>query len=75
MHAIHKNQMNSVEVLLKNGADPNERASGGSTALDHGGRLWLFSDRVRLLIENGFDPRILDSNGRSAIAAAVSGCA
>src|SRR5579872_663723 len=72
MHAIHKNRTAAVATLLEAGADPNERASGGSTALIMAA-VYGYADMVRLLLAHGADPRMRDRNGDSALAVAVSG--
>jgi len=72
MHAIHKDQKKAVEALLDAGADPNERSSGGSTALIMAAG-YGNTAIVRLLLKYGADPRMLDCNGDSALTVAVSG--
>src|SRR5262249_36900772 len=59
MHAVHKNQQAAVKALLEGGADPNERATGGSTALLMAAGYGA-TGIVRLLLENGADPRMKD---------------
>ena len=72
MHAIHKNRSAAVAALLEAGADPNERASGGSTALIMAAG-YGYAEMVRLLLAYGADPRMVDANGDSALTVAVSG--
>jgi ankyrin repeat protein len=62
----------AVAALLDAGADPNERAGGGSTALIMAAGYGA-TDIVRLLLAHGADPRIKDRNGDSALAVAISG--
>jgi ankyrin repeat protein len=72
MHAIHKNQKGAAAALLAGGADPNQRANGGSTALIMAAGYGNV-EMVRLLLRNGADPRMVDWNGDSALTVAVSG--
>lgn len=58
--------------LLKAGADPNQRADGGSTALIMAAGYGNV-EMVRLLLDHGADPRMVDLNGDSALTVAVSG--
>ena len=73
-HAVHKNQIGSVEELLAQGANPN--------AVDRNGRTPLImaagygeAEIVRLLLAQGADPTLRDRGGKSALDAARSGVA
>jgi len=74
LHAIHKNQIVSVQALLDAGAGVN-RAAGTANpmtplmmAAGYG-----YPDIVRLLLRRGADPRLTDSGGFHAIDLAVAG--
>jgi len=53
-------------LLLKNGAQVNEKDSHGRTPLMHAVHQNK-KDVVRLLLENGADPNLKDNGGHSAI--------
>jgi hypothetical protein len=72
MHAIHKNRKTALAALLEDGADPNERSSGGSTPLMMAAG-YGYADMVRLLLAHGADPRMVDAHGDSALTLAISG--
>ena len=72
MHAIHKNQPRSVEVLLAHGARPNERGGHGTTALIMAAG-YGYADIVRTLLKAGADPYLKSNNGTDALSAAVGG--
>ena len=55
MHAIHKNQRESVRVLLRHGADPNYRGAHGNTPLMMAAG-YGYADIVRALLDGGADP-------------------
>jgi Ankyrin repeats (3 copies) len=72
MHAVHKNQPESVKVLLAHGARPNEHGGAGETALIMAAG-YGYSDIVRVLLKAGADPSLKAVNGTDALSAAVSG--
>jgi Ankyrin repeats (3 copies) len=72
MHAIHKNQPGSVQVLLARGARPNERGGGGTTALIMAAG-YGYAGIVRTLLQAGADPHMQADNGTDALSAAVGG--
>ena len=72
MHAIHKNQKASVEVLLQAGADPNARGNGGHTPLIMAAG-YGYADIVRLLLAKGANPRLTTPSGLNALTAALTG--
>lgn len=72
MHAIHKNQPGSVQLLLAHGAHVNERGSGGSTPLIMAAG-YGYTDIVTTLLKAGADPNLRGTNGQDALSAAVGG--
>jgi hypothetical protein len=72
MHAIHKNQPGSVQLLLSHGARVNERGGGGSTPLIMAAG-YGYSDIVTALLKAGADPNLRAANGDDALSAAVGG--
>jgi hypothetical protein len=72
MHAIHKNQKESVRALLDAGANVNARTSHGLTALMMAAAYGQ-EDIVQLLLERGADPRSETRDGVNALTAAVGG--
>lgn len=55
----------AVELLLKAGADINDRDNGGQTAL-HGAASWGWNDLVKTLAARNVDLMAKDSRGRTA---------
>jgi hypothetical protein len=72
MHAVHKNQPQSVRVLLAHGARPDERGGAGVTALIMAAG-YGYADSVRLLLGAGANPRLTAADGTDALHAAVGG--
>jgi hypothetical protein len=73
MHAVHKNQPGSVQVLLSHGrARPNERGGSGTTALILAAG-YGYSHMVAILLKAGADPHLKANNGEDALSAAVGG--
>jgi ankyrin repeat protein len=72
MHAIHKQQRKSVDVLLELGANPNTAGGNGWTALIMASG-YGDAKTVRLLLENGADPTARTRDGRTPLNAAVGG--
>ena len=72
MHAIHKNQRQSVLALLDAGADVNARTGHGMTALMMAAG-YGYEDIVRDLLERGADPYAESPGGETALSAAVGG--
>jgi len=72
MHAIHKNQMGSVEGLLASGADINARCGDGITALMMAAG-YGYTDIVQVLLDHGADVRAETSGGDNALTMAVGG--
>jgi len=58
--------LEKIQLLLKNGAQVNEKDSHGRTPLMHAVHQNK-KDVVRLLLENGADPNLKDNGGHSAI--------
>ncbi len=57
-----RGDLNSVRVLLENGADINHHGDGGYTPLhEAAGRGYIYV--VRFLLERGADPREVDDDG------------
>ncbi len=74
MHAIHKNQLGSVRVLLAHGARPDERGGAGVTALIMAAG-YGYTDSVNLLLDAGASPYLKAADGTDALHAAVGGAA
>jgi ankyrin repeat protein len=72
MHAIHKNQKQSVAALLDAGADSNGRGADGSTPLMMAAG-YGYTDIVNLLLDRGADARLQMSDGSNALTFAVLG--
>ena len=71
-HAVHKNQIGSVQSLLDAGADPNAASPGGTTPLIMAAG-YGYTPIVELLLHRGSNPRLTDRNGHNALDAAISG--
>jgi ankyrin repeat protein len=71
-HAIHKNQLASVQALLDAGADPNAASPGGTTPLIMAAG-YGYTPIVELLLHNRANPRLTDGKGNNALDAAMSG--
>jgi hypothetical protein len=72
LHAIHKNQTEAVEALIRAGADVNRAAHGGFTPLMMAvgnGQLRI----ARALLGAGADPRAATDSGATVFSLAVSG--
>ena len=72
MHAIHKNQKASVEVLIDAGADMNARCGDGVTALMMAAG-YGYADIVKVLLDHGADIHAETSGGDNALTMAVGG--
>lgn len=72
MHAIHKNQKASVEVLVAAGADINARCGDGVTALMMAAG-YGYADIVKVLLDHGADVHAETSGGDNALTMAVGG--
>lgn len=57
----------TVEILLKNGADPNLKDKNGKTALMHAVVMLGTEKTVNLLLEYGADPNLKDNEGYTAL--------
>jgi len=68
MQAVLYGDVDSMRLLLDNGADPNARNEAGATAL-----MWAVNDldKTRLLLEYGADVTARSDNGRTAIIIAA----
>jgi hypothetical protein len=71
MHAVHTNQLASVEALLDHGAAVDLHA-GGTTALIMAAG-YGYTEIVRVLLQHGADPRATARNGSTALEAALKG--
>ena len=71
LHAVHKNQIGSVEALLDGHADPNRTVRGGTPLMWAAG--YGYTPIVRLLLARGADPRLRDLDGDTALDWAVTG--
>lgn len=72
MHAIHTNKLQSVEALLKAGADANRSCCRGLTPLilaSGNGQ----QEIVRLLLQRGADAMLKGDDGRTALDVAIMG--
>ena len=72
LHAIHKNQVGSVRVLLDHGARIDAPGGGGVTPLIMAAG-YGYTPIVRMLLDAGADPRLSDHHGTDALSAAVAG--
>ncbi|MBI3665731.1 MAG: ankyrin repeat domain-containing protein [Acidobacteria bacterium] len=72
MHAIHKNQEQSLRALLNGGANVNARGRDGLTALIMAAG-YGYSGMVRELLDSGADPYAEMADGNSALTSAVGG--
>ncbi|MGC4055552.1 MAG: ankyrin repeat domain-containing protein [Paludibaculum sp.] len=70
-HAIHKNQPHAVDLLLAKGADPN-LAHGKMTPLMMAAG-YGYDGIVRSLLKHGADPKVRNSDGKTARDYARSG--
>ncbi|QOY87327.1 ankyrin repeat domain-containing protein [Paludibaculum fermentans] len=70
-HAIHKNQPQAVDLLLAKGADPN-LAHGKMTPLMMAAG-YGYDGIVRSLLKYGADPKVRNSDGKTARDYAKSG--
>lgn len=59
-----------LEVLVKAGADPNQRDRRGVTALMHVA-LSCQASKLKVLLEGGADPNAISNNGESALILAI----
>jgi microcompartment protein CcmK/EutM len=73
MHAIHKNQLGSVQALLDGGADPNRAVNGETPLMMAAG--YGYTSIVRLLLSRGANPRQLNGDGETAVDYAIVGTA
>ena len=72
MHAIHKDQIDSVRALLEGGADVNRKSHNGLNALIMAAG-YGYDDIVRLLLNRGADAYAEKADGVNALTAAVGG--
>jgi ankyrin repeat protein len=72
MHAIHKNQKASLEVLVDAVADMNARCGDGVTALMMAAG-YGYADIVKVLLDHGADVHAETSGGDNALTMAVGG--
>lgn len=71
-HAVHKNQIGSVQSLLDAGADPNAASPDGTTPLIMAAG-YGYTPIVELLLHHKANPRLSDRKGNNALDAAISG--
>ncbi len=71
-HAIHKNQIGSVQALLDAGADPNAASRGRMTPLIMAAG-YGYMPIVELLLHRGANPQLQDGKGNNVLDAAISG--
>jgi hypothetical protein len=72
MHAIHKDQPQSVAALLRDGANVNTTGPRGQTALMMAAG-YGYADIVRILLQHGADARLTTDSGENALDMAVHG--
>jgi len=72
LHAIHKQQLASVQALLDGGADINRISGDGITPLMMAAG-YGYTDIVEVLLRRGANPRIAGPDGVRAIDLAVAG--
>lgn len=72
MHAIHKNQIGSVEALLDRGADPNRPGDDATTPLMMAAG-YGYTDIVTVLLRRGANPALTNTGGETALDWALSG--
>ena len=72
MHAIHKDQRESVRALIRGGADVNQSNGNGFTALMLAAAYGQ-SATVTLLLESGADPYQANTSGLRALDFAMLG--
>jgi hypothetical protein len=71
LHAIHKNQLGSVEALIDGRADPNRAVNGETPLMMAAG--YGYTPIVKLLLARGADPRVRNADGETAVDYAVTG--
>jgi hypothetical protein len=71
LHAIHKNQLGSVQALLDGRADPNRAVNGETPLMMAAG--YGYTPIVKLLLARGADPRVRNADGETAVDYAVTG--
>ena len=71
-HAIHKNQLRSVQMLLAAGADPNASTGANGTPLMMAAG-YGYTPIVRALLAHGADAKRMDSRGHTALDSALTG--
>jgi len=71
-HAVHKNQLQSIETLLDAGADPNIADRNGTTPLIMAAG-YGNTPLVEVLLRRGANPHLTNREGQNALDAALSG--
>lgn len=72
IHAVHKNQLGTAEVLLEHGADVNGAAPDGMTPLMMAAG-YGNDDMVQLLLRHGANPQLKSRDGSTALDFALTG--
>jgi ankyrin repeat protein len=72
MHAVHKKQLRTAEVLLKHGADVNRGGRGGMTPLMMAAG-YGDTAMVELLLRHHADPQRVSQDGSTALDYALTG--
>ena len=68
MYTLHQDNIEGIEFLLKNGADPNIQSDNGNTSL-HWAVLFYYKspEAIKRLLDAGADPMIKNEDGKTPL--------